>query len=71
MICLKVYIVISLKHFYLLLNNKLKKLYQIVGDRKYDNEENEGPTFPEALKDMNVSTNYKLINTDPIPFPYP
>ena len=46
------------KHFYLLLNNKLKKLYKIVGDGKYDNKENKGPTFPKALKDMNVSTNY-------------
>ena len=44
--------------YYLLLNNKLEKLYEIVGDGKYDNEENEGPTFPKALKNTIVSTNY-------------
>ena len=56
---LKVHIVDTIKNnFYLLLNNKLEKLYEIVGDGKYDNEENEGTTFPKALKNTIVSTNY-------------
>ena len=45
------------KTIYLLLNNKLEKLYEIVGDGEYDDKENESPTFPKALKYTNVSTN--------------